>query len=66
MSHRACLGLPPQNHMQLEYKMQKSFNVCEDKNVQSPVATKGNNNVVTNMYQCVDCGGATDQKTVDR
>ncbi|XP_027006181.2 inositol-3-phosphate synthase 1-A isoform X1 [Tachysurus fulvidraco] len=63
---RACLGLPPQNHMQLEYKMQKSFNVCEDKNVQSPVATKGNNNVVTNMYQCVDCGGATDQKTVDR
>ncbi|KAL4608087.1 inositol-3-phosphate synthase 1 isoform X2 [Arapaima gigas] len=34
---RACLGLPPQNHMQLEHKMQRSF-LAHDK-AHSAVAT---------------------------
>ncbi|XP_060762256.1 inositol-3-phosphate synthase 1-A-like [Neoarius graeffei] len=61
---RACLGLPPQNHMQLEYKMQKSFKVCQEKKFCSTVTAK--ENVITKSYHCIECNGASDQKTVDR
>ncbi|XP_036377527.1 inositol-3-phosphate synthase 1-B-like [Megalops cyprinoides] len=30
---RACLGLPPQNHMQLEHKMQRSFLTSSDSHI---------------------------------
>ncbi|KAM9440073.1 inositol-3-phosphate synthase 1-A-like [Clarias gariepinus] len=58
---RACLGLPPQNHMQLEYKMQNSFQVCQDKKVYSPVATK-ESITATKAYEFIECNGESDQK----
>ncbi|ROL51491.1 Inositol-3-phosphate synthase 1-A [Anabarilius grahami] len=38
---RACLGLPPQNHMQLEHKMEKSFMHSEENHIHHPVLING-------------------------
>lgn len=37
---RACLGLPPQNHMHLEHKLQKCFLTCSDNCVHDGKADK--------------------------
>lgn len=63
---RACLGLPPQNHMQLEHKMKMSFTPsCENNGVQSGVATK-EKQTLTNGYRCITCNGISDQKSLSR
>lgn len=41
VSFRACLGLPPQNHMQLEHKMEKSFMHSEENHIHHPVLING-------------------------
>ncbi|XP_052404324.1 inositol-3-phosphate synthase 1-A-like [Carassius gibelio] len=38
---RACLGLPPQNHMQLEHKMTRSFLHSEENPILHPVLMNG-------------------------
>ncbi|XP_073402243.1 inositol-3-phosphate synthase 1 [Dendrobates tinctorius] len=50
---RACLGLPPQNHMMLEYKMQRSFiNLKRSSQVLSscPVSSKKGPGQVNGFY----------------
>uniref|UniRef100_A0A671LXL5 inositol-3-phosphate synthase n=1 Tax=Sinocyclocheilus anshuiensis TaxID=1608454 RepID=A0A671LXL5_9TELE len=38
---RACLGLPPQNHMQLEHKMTRSFMHSEENHIHNPILMNG-------------------------
>ncbi|XP_066508654.1 inositol-3-phosphate synthase 1-A-like [Hoplias malabaricus] len=47
---RACLGLPPQNHMQLEYKMERSFIHHHENKVHNTALPK--NIHLPNGYHC--------------
>uniref|UniRef100_A0A4W4GEZ4 inositol-3-phosphate synthase n=1 Tax=Electrophorus electricus TaxID=8005 RepID=A0A4W4GEZ4_ELEEL len=53
---RACLGLPPQNHMQLEHKMKRSLMHSHGNQVQNGVLTKGYAGL-THGYHCAQCNG---------
>ncbi|XP_030629373.1 inositol-3-phosphate synthase 1-B-like [Chanos chanos] len=63
---RACLGLPPQNHMQLEYRMQRSCIGCQDNQVLNtvPLKTKplANGYHVSNGYHPLECNGISEHK----
>uniref|UniRef100_A0A673H7N5 inositol-3-phosphate synthase n=1 Tax=Sinocyclocheilus rhinocerous TaxID=307959 RepID=A0A673H7N5_9TELE len=51
---RACLGLPPQNHMQLEHKMKRSFMHSDGNHILHPVLMNGKLEHI-NSYQSVKC-----------
>ncbi|KAF4117905.1 hypothetical protein G5714_002458 [Onychostoma macrolepis] len=51
---RACLGLPPQNHMQLEHKMMKSFMHSDENRIHHPVLLNGKIEHIRS-YQSVKC-----------
>ncbi|XP_072525377.1 inositol-3-phosphate synthase 1-A-like [Salminus brasiliensis] len=61
---RACLGLPPQNHMQLEHKMARSFMHCPENQVYDPMLAK--NVQLTNGYHCVQSNGINEHKVVQK
>ncbi|KAI4881688.1 hypothetical protein NFI96_031339 [Prochilodus magdalenae] len=61
---RACLGLPPQNHMQLEHKMKKSFMQHHDNPVHDATLTK--NASLTNGYRCVLSNGISENEIVPK
>ncbi|KAL7842257.1 hypothetical protein SRHO_G00239460 [Serrasalmus rhombeus] len=52
---RACLGLPPQNHMQLEHKMKNSFMHHLDNPIYNDILTKDDR--LTNGYHRVPSNG---------
>ncbi|XP_026133647.1 inositol-3-phosphate synthase 1-A isoform X2 [Carassius auratus] len=51
---RACLGLPPQNHMQLEHKMKRSFMHSDENHMLHPIIMNGKMEHI-NKYQSVKC-----------
>ncbi|KAL2097117.1 hypothetical protein ACEWY4_006324 [Coilia grayii] len=57
---RACLGLPPQNHMQLEHRMQRSLLLNHGE--RNSVATNKNKRVHTNGFHSLHCTGVNGQK----
>ncbi|XP_062843589.1 inositol-3-phosphate synthase 1-A-like [Trichomycterus rosablanca] len=62
---RACLGLPPQNHMQLEHKMQRQFVPCYEKKLSNTAAAK-ESETNTNSYNSIKCNQISNQKHVER
>uniref|UniRef100_A0A3B1KHM9 inositol-3-phosphate synthase n=2 Tax=Astyanax mexicanus TaxID=7994 RepID=A0A3B1KHM9_ASTMX len=60
---RACLGLHPQNHMQLEHKMKRSFLHCH-KNEVYDKTSPAKNTQLTNGYHCVQTKGISEQDAV--
>ncbi|CAB1327845.1 unnamed protein product [Coregonus sp. 'balchen'] len=53
---RACLGLPPQNHMHLEHKLQRGFLPRHDNRIYEDVATK-TKMVLSNGYHASQQNG---------
>uniref|UniRef100_A0A8C1XDE6 inositol-3-phosphate synthase n=1 Tax=Cyprinus carpio TaxID=7962 RepID=A0A8C1XDE6_CYPCA len=51
---RACLGLPPQNHMQLEHKMKRSFMHSDENLMHHPILMNGKIEHI-NSYKSVKC-----------
>uniref|UniRef100_A0A8B9H0X5 Inositol-3-phosphate synthase 1 n=1 Tax=Astyanax mexicanus TaxID=7994 RepID=A0A8B9H0X5_ASTMX len=60
---RACLGLHPQNHMQLEHKMKRSFLHCHKNEVYDKTSL-AKNTQLTNGYHCVQTKGISEQDAV--
>lgn len=51
--------------MQLEYKVQKSFKIFQDKKIYNPVDTT-ESNMINKASRCIKCNGVSGQKNVDR
>uniref|UniRef100_A0A4W4GAA0 inositol-3-phosphate synthase n=1 Tax=Electrophorus electricus TaxID=8005 RepID=A0A4W4GAA0_ELEEL len=62
---RACLGLPPQNHMQLEHKMKRSLMHSHGNQVQNGVLTKGYAGL-THGYHCAQCNGVDEHENIKK
>ncbi|XP_062378284.1 inositol-3-phosphate synthase 1-A-like [Sardina pilchardus] len=59
---RACLGLPPQSHMQLEHKMQRTLLENRRDHVPYAVAASKNKGVHTNGFHSLHCSAVAGHK----
>ncbi|XP_076847440.1 inositol-3-phosphate synthase 1-A-like isoform X2 [Brachyhypopomus gauderio] len=60
---RACLGLPPQSHMQLEHKTKTNITLGSDNQVQNAVPTKRYVDL-SSGYLCTQCNGAEEHENM--